>query len=203
MIIERTARQAKPRPLCSPSNSWIRTSSRLRPKRRLGTAASSSRVVNVDDRCSAVVLRCSQDSPARTASVSNPTVSALPTGPGFTGRAWPMTAGLPSRCATRSVLAPKEAPHHPQNRFSGGLACRHRRHGAWSVMVYLASSLVRSTSHFTLAFGTIHPRFRPPDRWSGPKVSIASYGMSQPTDTDSFRRNSLLRAAESNQLGEG
>ena len=91
-------------------------------------------MVNVDDRCSAVVLRPSQDSPARTASVTNPTASALPTGPGFTDKEWPITVGLPSRRATRSLPAPKEVPHHPQKRFSCRLACWHRGHGVCSAM---------------------------------------------------------------------
>ena len=79
-------------------------------------------MVNVDDRSSAVILWRSQDIPARMASVPNPTASAVPMGPGFTGSAWPITVKLPSRRAMRSVLALKEAPHHPQKRFTGVLA---------------------------------------------------------------------------------
>jgi hypothetical protein len=139
--IERTACQAKIRLRKSPSKRWLRSSSIPSPKRRSDSAASSSRVINADDRVSAVVLWRSQDSPARTPSVTNPTASALPTGPGFTGRAWPITVGLFPRCATRSPPAPKEAPHEPQKRFSGGLACRHRWAGRYLFLPLGAASL--------------------------------------------------------------
>jgi hypothetical protein len=189
-MIERTARQAKTRPRCSPSNSWTRTASRLCPKRRSDTAVSSSRVVNFDDRSSTVLLWRSHDSPARKASVTNPTASASPTGPGFTGRAWPITVGLPSRRATRSLPAPKEVPHHPQKRFSCGLACWHRGHGVCSAM-WSAYPPHR-------VFSPLYTRLRPhpPSRLdlrtrSPFGIAIASLGISHSTGTDSFHRNHL------------
>ena len=137
----------------------MRTSSSPRPKRPSDTAVSSSRVVNVNGVSSAVFLWRSQDSPARTASVANPTASALPTGPDFTGRAWPLTVGLFPRRTTRSLLASKEAPHEPQKQFCGGLACRHRGHGAWLIMAPSSSSLSRSSSsHFTPTSNSIPAR---------------------------------------------
>ena len=59
----------------------------------------------------------------------------MPTGFSFAGRARPVGIGLPCRRAMRSLPTLNEAPHEPQKRFSGGLACRHRGHGArWSLM---------------------------------------------------------------------
>ena len=96
------------------------------------------------------------------------------------------------------------ASRDPQKRFIGGFSWRHRGHGACcSVMVSLSSFSCPNIFSLTLAYRPIHPRFRPPDRWSDPKVSIANYGMSQPTDTDSFRRNSLPRSGGMNQLKAG
>jgi len=189
-MIERTARQAKTRPRCSPSNSWTRTASRLSPKRRSDTAVSSPRVVNFDDRSSTVLLWRSQDSPACVASVTNPTASALPTGPGFTDKERPITVGLPSRRATRSLPAPKEVPHHPQKRFSCGLACWHRWHGVCSAMW----SAYPPPRIFSPLYTSLRPH--PPSRLdlrtrSPFGISIASPGISHSTGTNSFHRDPL------------
>src|ERR687894_1822009 len=112
----------------------MRTPSRLRTKRRSDTAVPEVRAVDVDGRASIAVLRRSQDSPARKANAANPTATALPADPSFAGRARLFAVGVPPRCATSSLPAPIEAPHEPQKRFSDGLACRHRGHGAWSLM---------------------------------------------------------------------
>ena len=77
-------------------------------------------MVGVGERSSGVVLWRSQDIPARKASVANPTASALPTGPGFMGMAWPNALKVSSRRGTRSLLLSNEAPHHPQKRFCDG-----------------------------------------------------------------------------------
>ena len=130
MTIERIARQAKVRLRLSLFNASMRISSELRPKRRSDTTVSGFRGSNVDGWSSAAILWRNQASPPRKASVTNPTATALPAGLSFAGRVRPITVRLPLRCAMRSLLASNEAPHEPQKRFSGGLACLHRGHGA-------------------------------------------------------------------------
>jgi hypothetical protein len=153
-------------------------------------------VDNADCRSSAVILWRSQDSPARIASVPNPTASALPTDPGFTG-------------ATRSLSPLGYLPDAPRGRHQ--LPRRHRtirRSGSpvgWRAGIVGMESgrpcsllilLVRASSHFTPAYGTIHLRPQPLNRRGGLGFSIASHRVSQTTDTDSFRRNPFLMAAE-------
>src|SRR5918998_2963625 len=110
------------------------TSSRLSPKRCPDAAASTCWAVNVNGFSSALVLWRSQDTPPPAASVTSPTATTLLAGPSFAGRARLTAAKAPSRRGTNSWLLSNEAPHHPQKRFSGGLAWRHRGHGACSAM---------------------------------------------------------------------
>src|SRR5215216_4895144 len=93
------------------------TSSRLSPKRRSDAAVSTCRALSVNGRSSALVLWRSQDNPS------------------FAGRMRLTAVKAPSRRGTNSWLLSNEAPHHPQKRFSGGLAWRHRRHGARSTII--------------------------------------------------------------------
>jgi hypothetical protein len=110
------------------------TSSRLSPKRRSDTAVSTCGMVSVNGRSSALVVRRSQDNPTSAASVTSPTATTLPAGPSFAGRVRLTAAKAPSRRGTNSWVLSNEAPHHPQKRFSSGLAWRHRGHGACSAM---------------------------------------------------------------------
>src|SRR5215211_2469839 len=111
------------------------TSSRLSPKRRSDAAVSTCRALSVNGRSSALVLWRSQDNPTSAASVTSPTATTLPAGPSFAGRMRLTAVKAPSRRGTNSWLLSNEAPHHPQKRFSGGLAWRHRRHGARSTII--------------------------------------------------------------------
>src|SRR5918997_1944604 len=110
------------------------TSSRLSPKRCPDAAASTCRAVSVNGRSSALVVWRSKDNPTSAASVTSSTATTLPAGPSFAGRVRLTAVKAPSRRGTNSWLLSNEAPHHPQKRFSGGLAWRHRGHGGCSAM---------------------------------------------------------------------
>jgi hypothetical protein len=87
-------------------------------------------MVNVDDRPTPVILWRSKDTPARMASIPNRTASVVPMGLGFTGMAHRHQSTFPARHEIDASC--QGAPHHPQKRFSGGLASRHSGHGIWS-----------------------------------------------------------------------
>ena len=142
----------------------MRISSRLRPKRRSDTVVSGSRGRNVDGWFSAAVLWRNQVSPSRKASVTNPTATAVPAGPSFAGRVRPITVRSPPRCAMRSLLAFNGAPHEPQKRFSGGLACLHRGHGVWSVMVPFSSRPIFPLYTSLRLVADVYPEFLLGDR---------------------------------------
>src|ERR671912_2713558 len=110
------------------------TTSRLTPTKRSDAPVSTCRAVSVNGRSSALVVWRSKGNPTSAASVTSPTATTLPAGPSFAGRIRLTAVKAPSRRGTNSWLLSNEAPHHPQKRFSGGLAWRHRGHGACSAM---------------------------------------------------------------------
>ena len=129
------ARCTKTRLRRPPSNSWMSTSSRLSLRRRWEAAVSTCRAARVNGLSSALVLWRSQDNPTSAASVTSPTATTFPAGPSFAGRARLTAVKAPCLRGANSWPLSNEAPHHPQKRFSGGLAWRHRGHGVCSATV--------------------------------------------------------------------